>query len=137
VAWLGDVEGNFSGDQDRVILAGFSYGGRGTWEIGARHRDRFAALVPMSGDAAYDACNKLKDMPVWAFHYSGDPFIPCSDAEKMVERIQTAGGKAKLTEFDAIGHDCWTRACNETDVVKWMLEQRRTENAQAAVPLEP
>lgn len=137
MACLDDVEANYSVDQNRVILAGLSYGGRGTWEIGARHRDRFAALVPMSGDAAYDACTRLKDMPIWAFHYSGDPFIPVSDAEKMVERIQTAGGKAKLTEFAAIGHDCWTRACSETDVVNWMLQQRRAQSTVVAVPVEP
>jgi predicted peptidase len=137
MACLDDVEANYSVDRSRVILAGLSYGGRGTWEIGARHRDRFAALVPMSGDAAYDACNKLKDMPVWAFHYTGDPFIPSSDAERMVEKIRSVGGKARLTEFDAIGHDCWTRACSETDVVKWMLQQRRPESLQAAVPIEP
>src|SRR5215208_226565 len=137
MACLDDVEANFSVDQNRVILAGLSYGGRGTWEIGAKHRDRFAALVPMAGDAAYDACGKLKEMPVWAFHYQGDPFIPCSDAERMVKKIRASGGKAKLTEFDAVGHDCWTRACNETDVVKWMLNQRRPESVQAALPIEP
>lgn len=137
MACMDDVEANYSVDRERVILAGLSYGGRGTWEIGAKHRDRFAALVPMSGDAAYDACNKLKDIPIWAFHYSGDPFISCSDAEKMVGRIREAGGKAKLTEFDSIGHDCWTRACSETDVVNWMLQQRRSETASAAVPVEP
>ncbi|HEV8292676.1 MAG TPA: hypothetical protein VGP94_12170, partial [Tepidisphaeraceae bacterium] len=71
MACLDDVEASFTVDKDRVILAGLSYGGRGTWEMGAKHRDRFAALVPMSGDAAFDACNKLKDMPIWAFHYSG------------------------------------------------------------------
>ena len=124
IACLDDVEANFSV-------------GRGTWEIGAKHRDRFAALVPMSGDAAFDACNRLKDMPIWAFHYSGDPFIPSSDAQKMVEKIRAAGGRAKLTEFDSIGHDCWTRACSETDVVNWMLQQRRSGNVVAGVQLEP
>jgi len=139
MACLDDVEANFSVDKDRVILAGLSYGGRGTWEIGAKHRDRFAALVPMSGDAAYDACNKLKDIPIWAFHYAGDPIMPSSGSEKMVEKIRAAGGHPKLTEFDSIGHDCWTKACSETDVVNWMLSQKRSpvESVQASVPLEP
>jgi predicted peptidase len=137
MACLDDVEANYAVDRDRVILAGLSYGGRGTWEIGAKHRDRFAALVPMSGDAVYEAAGKLKDMPVWAFHYSGDPFMPASGSERMVEKIREAGGKAKLTEFNSIGHDCWTRACSETDVVKWMLEQRRDQSAVVGVPVEP
>jgi predicted peptidase len=137
LACLDDVEASFSIDKDRVILAGLSYGGRATWEIGAKHRDRFAALVPMSGDAVDDACNQLKDTPVWAFHYSGDPFMPARDSKRMVEKIREAGGKAKLTEFNSIGHDCWTRACSETDVVSWMLQQRRGDSAVVGVPVEP
>ena len=137
LACMDDVEKNYSVDRDRVILAGLSYGGRGTWEIGAKHSDRFAALVPMSGDPAYDACGKLAKMPIWAFHYSGDPIMPSGGSEKMVEKIRAAGGNPKLTEFNSIGHDCWTRACSETDVVNWMLNQRRPDSAQAVLPLEP
>jgi predicted peptidase len=137
LACLDDVEQNFAVDKDRVILAGLSYGGRGTWEIGAKHRDRFAALVPMSGDPDYAACSKLTRMPIWAFHYSADPIMPSGGSEKMVQKIREAGGHAKLTEFNSIGHDCWTRACSETNVVNWMLQQRRPESAQASLPLEP
>src|SRR5688572_18256808 len=28
-------------DPDRIVLSGFSYGGLGVWEIGARHKDTF------------------------------------------------------------------------------------------------
>lgn len=34
-------------DPDRVYLTGFSYGGRGTYIIGLKNPDRFAALAPM------------------------------------------------------------------------------------------
>jgi predicted peptidase len=85
----------------------------------------------------YDACDQLKEMPIWAFHYSADPFMPSRDSQRMVEKIREAGGKAKLTEFTSIGHDCWTRACSETDVVNWMLQQRRDDSAQAGLQVEP
>lgn len=38
----------FSIDPDRVYLSGFSMGGRGAYQIGLRHPDRFAALVPLA-----------------------------------------------------------------------------------------
>jgi predicted peptidase len=137
IACLDDVEKTFNVDKDRVILAGLSYGGRGTWAIGANNRDRFAALVPMSGDTAYEVCNRLTNIPIWAFHYSGDPIVSSAGSERMVRKIQEAGGNARLTEFKSIGHDCWTRACAETDIITWMLQQRRLDSTQASVPTEP
>ncbi len=137
IACLDDVEKNFAVDEDRIILSGLSFGGRGTWEIGANHRHRFAALVPMSSDTAYEVAGRLTNIPIWAFHYSGDPIMSAAGSERMVRKIQEAGGNARLTEFNSFGHDCWTRACTETDVINWMLRQRRLDSAQAAIPLEP
>ncbi|MEM7264210.1 MAG: alpha/beta hydrolase-fold protein [Planctomycetota bacterium] len=36
-------------DEDHVFLSGYSMGGFGTWNLGLRYPDRFAALVPMAG----------------------------------------------------------------------------------------
>jgi predicted peptidase len=112
-------------DPDRVILAGLSYGGLGTWEIGARHRERFAALVPVSGFKAIDRVQRLAGIPVWAFHYSGDIWVSSECSQDMCAAINSSGGKAQFTEFAGIGHDGWQRAVDESEVVKWMLEQRR------------
>ena len=39
----------FNGDSDRVYLTGLSMGGYGTWEFGAKHAGKFAALVVVCG----------------------------------------------------------------------------------------
>lgn len=36
-------------DNDRILLSGYSMGGFGTWNVGLRFHDRFAALVPLAG----------------------------------------------------------------------------------------
>jgi predicted peptidase len=116
---------NWSVDKDRVILAGLSYGGLGTWEIGARHAERFAALVPVSGHRATQAVDRLAHMPVWAFAYSGDPWVNAQSSLDMCRDIADKGGQPRLTEFPGVGHDCWDKAVAESDLVPWMLQQRR------------
>lgn len=41
-------------DPDRVMLTGHSMGGHGTWIVGVRHPDRFAALAPSAGWSHFD-----------------------------------------------------------------------------------
>ncbi|MHA2643093.1 MAG: carboxylesterase family protein [bacterium JZ-2024 1] len=40
---------NFPIDPDRIYLTGHSMGGHGTWHIGLKHADRFAAIAPSAG----------------------------------------------------------------------------------------
>src|SRR5438874_7072887 len=75
VATLDYAQQTFSIDPDRVILAGLSYGALGTWQIGANHPDRFAALVPVSGKSATALVQRLVLLPVWAFDMRGDPIV--------------------------------------------------------------
>lgn len=134
LAALDDAQANWSIDPDRVCLAGLSYGGLGTWEIGARHPDRFAALVPVSGPSAIETVARVALLPVWAFHYTGDLIIASRSSEEMCRRIDSAGGRAKLTEFSGVGHDCWDKAVEESQLVPWLLEQRRQPIDRAALP---
>lgn len=117
-------------DRDRVILAGFSYGGLGTWEIGARYSDRFAALVPVSGHSALDSVDRLTNIPIWAFAFTGDPWVRSSNSMQMCMALQSRGAPVRLTEFEGAGHDCWPLAVTESELVRWMLKQRRSAMAQ-------
>jgi len=125
LAALDYAQSRWSIDANRVILAGLSYGGLGTWEIGAKHPDRFAALVPVSGHRAPELVERLLLLPVWAFSFSGDPWVRCESSEVMCAEIEEHGGNARLTEFAGVGHDCWDRAVGESNLVNWMLQQRR------------
>jgi poly(3-hydroxybutyrate) depolymerase len=126
LAALDYAQQRWSIDDDRVILAGLSYGGLGVWEIGGRNSERFAALVPVSGHSAPEVVGRLLLMPIWAFASRNDPWVKAENSLQMCQAIDAQGGKARLTEFDAGDHDCWELAVSESDLVTWMLRQRRS-----------
>jgi predicted peptidase len=123
-------------DANRVTLTGLSNGGDGTWAIGARYTERFAALVPMCSGPSYDDAPRLTKLPIWAIHNSVDPFRSSGKVGEMVDRINKAGGNAKFTKYPEMGHDCWNRAYSEGELLAWMQQQKRgaASKASAMVP---
>jgi poly(3-hydroxybutyrate) depolymerase len=118
-------------DPDRVFLTGPSAGGNGTWRLGAALADRFAAIVPLASAAcdmpeseavsAYAAAN----MPVWKFCNRGDVAPLVEYNRRMHSQLVAAGLDARLTEFDADGHDCWTDAYRTPALYDWLWQQSR------------
>ena len=124
-------------DPDRVILAGLSYGALGVWEIGAKHPDRFAALVPVSGHKATEWVDRLCFVPVWAFSAKDDGWVASSGSEEMCRDINQHGGWARLTEFYGNDHDCWELAVHDSNLVNWMLLQHRRPPYAVTPPPQP
>jgi predicted peptidase len=125
LASLDYAQSQWSIDPDRVILAGLSYGALGVWEIGARHPERFAALVPVSGHKATEWVDRLCYVPIWAFSSKDDSWVASNGSEEMCREINQHGGWARLTEFCGNDHDCWELAVHESNLINWMLIQRR------------
>jgi predicted peptidase len=134
LAALDFAERRWSIDRERVILAGLSYGGLGVWEIGSRHPDRFAALVPVSGHANTNLVDWLVWKPVWAFSSRDDLWVKSHNSQEMVRMIDSRGGRARWTEFKGNTHDCWASAVFGSKLVDWMLQQKRVPRLSAAGP---
>lgn len=65
-------------DQNRLILTGHSLGGQGTWLMGNRFIDKWAALAPVSSPAYLKITDLINsDIPIWAFsgEYDHDEVI--------------------------------------------------------------
>lgn len=110
-------------DQQRIYLTGISMGGYGSWALAAHHPKLFAAVAPVCGGGNVANAEQLKDIPLWVFHGGADGVVPPDQSRQMIEAIKKAGGSPRYTEFDGVGHDSWTPAYRETDVLKWMFEQ--------------
>jgi predicted peptidase len=129
---LDEVMAHQAAHPDRVYLTGLSMGGYGAWHLGAKHPDRFAAVVPVCGGGLAsrgfpDKVCALKDVPVWAFHGSDDDIVPLSESVRLVERLRGCGGKVELTVYPGVGHDSWTRTFANPRVFEWMLEHRLSD----------
>ena len=107
-------------DTNRVLLIGYSMGGFGTWNLGLRYHDLFAALLPMAGGISREEFFLGKDelvrqlldnargLPLFFVHGDQDEVVPVrfdqasrDDLEKrqipfIYEEVK--GGKHKLTE---------------------------------------
>jgi predicted peptidase len=122
---LDAAQAKYKIDRNRVYLTGLSTGGFGTWEIGAKHPDRFAALVPCCAYSGEDFAPQLTKMPIWAFHNGADPFVFSSSTKDTVKKINKLGGNAKMTIYGAFGHDCWGRAYDEPELWTWLAQQHK------------
>jgi predicted peptidase len=112
-------------DPDRVYLTGLSMGGHGSWHLAQKCPERFAALVPICGGGHTPLAPRLARLPIWAFHGAHDEVVPLSESQTMVDAVNRAGGKARLTVYDDLGHNAWSRAYDTPALYSWLLEQRR------------
>ncbi|NUQ71393.1 MAG: prolyl oligopeptidase family serine peptidase [Chthonomonadales bacterium] len=117
-------------DPDRLYLTGLSQGGHGAWIIGARHSDRWAAVVPICGYGAPEAVLPLKDTPVWCFHGGADEVVPPDRSQSIIDALIAAGGTPKLTIFPGVGHNSWDKAYRDPELAAWLFTQRKAKTAK-------
>jgi predicted peptidase len=130
VALLDEVMKNYPVDPRRVYLTGHGMGGRGTWYLAYKHREKFAAIAAMSGLFLITAsASRLKNMPIWAFHGAKDDIAPISEAEDMV-KASKAGGNDVRSAWYRIGDTTFSMA---TRIRNFILPTTFGENTVTAV----
>jgi predicted peptidase len=123
---LQDVIANSPVDETRLYLTGLSMGGYGSWDLGTRLADRWAAVAPICGGGDELYADRLANVPVWAWHGDADEVVPVAKSRRMIDAIRAAGGTPKYTELADVGHDSWTPAYTDPNgLVPWMFSQRR------------
>jgi predicted peptidase len=112
-------------DPNRVYVTGLSMGGYGTFAVLTAAPERFAAAIPICGGGQPSQADKLKSIPIWAFHGAQDRIVPLRQSEEMVTAIQAAGGKVQLTVYPDVAHHSWTPTYNNPAIYDWLLSHRR------------
>jgi predicted peptidase len=106
-------------------------GGYGTWSLGTKYPERFAAIAPICGGGnilpillpprGKEAA--LKKLPVWVFHGAKDSIVPLAESERMVDALKRAGNQnVKLTIYPEADHDSWTETYQNQELYDWMLQ---------------
>jgi predicted peptidase len=122
---LDEVESSHAVDPTRIYLTGLSMGGFGTWSLACLQPDRFAAIAPVCGGGQWFLADRLKEIPVWAFHGARDNVVPLRLSEEMVDAVKRAGGSARLTVYPEAGHDSWSATYDNPELYRWFLSHRR------------
>lgn len=125
MALLDEVQAKYAVDPDRVYLTGLSMGGFGSWALGCRYPNRFAAIVPICGGGEWFLAERMKNVPVWAFHGAKDGVVPLRESQEMVDALKRAGGNVQLTVYPEANHDSWTETYNNPKLYEWLLSQRK------------
>ena len=134
LALLDTLSAKYNVDTNRVYLTGLSMGGYGSWSLGSKFPERFAAIAPICGGgdnirvllASKQKKASLKSLGVWAFHGANDNVVPLEESQRMTNAFLRAGcAEVKLTVYPQDGHDSWTRAYNEPEIWNWFLAHQR------------
>jgi predicted peptidase len=117
-------------DVDRVYLTGLSMGGFGTWETAMEYPDTYAALIPICGGAGvrFVMAERIKHIPEWIFHGEKDPTVDPAFSKRMNDVLSKLGAPVKLTLYPEAKHDSWTATYDNSEVWKWLFEQKRTQH---------
>lgn len=124
---LDEIQVALTVDANRIYLTGVSAGGNGTWEIGLRHPERFAAMVSSMGYFGWpptvpeNICD-LVDVPVRAFHGAKDELIPLEAEQSLVEALEACGGDVQFTVYPDLGHEVASEEVYTSELYTWLLD---------------
>lgn len=116
---------HYPADPERIYLTGISMGGGGVWAYARDYPKKAAAIVPICGALEAHRAERLRDVPVWAFHSDGDPLVNVDYTYGWINGIRTAGGNPRLTIYHSSDHDAWTPAYTDPKLWDWFFSQSR------------
>jgi predicted peptidase len=103
LALMTAVAGEFAIDRRRILIVGFSLGGRGAWYLPARHPDRFTAAIVMAGRSEEPLADLAK-IPTYVIHSRHDQVVPFDQAENRVRALERMSRPVRFDALAGVGH---------------------------------
>lgn len=98
------VRRDYNVDPDRIYLMGHSMGAIGTWRIGPKYPDLWAALGAFAGAGQPATLDRIRDLPQFVVHGDADPTVNVSGSRGMVARMRELGTPFEYIEVPGGGH---------------------------------
>ncbi|MFC4304491.1 prolyl oligopeptidase family serine peptidase [Cohnella boryungensis] len=125
IALIDHVTRDFRVCTNQVYLTGFSMGGNGVWHLAAHYQQHFAAAAPLAGWYRIEEVDRLKDMPLWAFHGQEDDVVPVQNTQNLADALASIGGNIKLTCYDNQNHDIMNKVYSNSALYEWFKQYER------------
>ncbi len=149
---IAEAKKRFNVDEDRVYLTGESMGGWGTWNVGTRHPDAFAAIAPVFGgddyrlqmteeqlaaltpadrfllerNSSWARAEGLNNTPIYIHHGDVDKAVNVEGSRAAVKLLQRWGYDVRYHEYPGRGHETLrTSSSNPNASIPWFLERER------------
>ena len=89
----------YSIDRTKILVVGFSLGGRGTWFMSSHHSDLFTAAIPMAASTGDEPVERLATI-----HSRDDEVVPFGPAERNARALETLGRSVRFEALSGVGH---------------------------------
>ena len=91
-------------DESRIYLMGHSMGAIGTWALGSKYSQTWAALVSFSGVGAASLADNMKGLPHFVVHGDDDNTVNVSGSRNMVAELKKLGANVTYIEVPGGSH---------------------------------
>ncbi|MCX6549854.1 MAG: alpha/beta fold hydrolase [Acidobacteria bacterium] len=91
-------------DDTRIYLIGHSMGAIGTWYLGAKYADTWAALGLFAGTGSPATVERMKHIPQIVVHGDADPTVNVSGSRSMVAEMRRLGVEVAYIEVPGGNH---------------------------------
>ena len=85
-------------DEQRIYLMGHSMGAGGTWYLGPRYPQIWAALGPIAGRGEPETLQRIRHIPQFVIHGDADPTNPVEFSRAMVAEMKRLGIEHRYIE---------------------------------------
>jgi predicted peptidase len=104
MALLEHVLKEYAIDKRRMLVTGFSMGGRGTWFMASHHADLFTAAIPIAASVADEPVEGLAKMPTYIIHSRDDQVVPFEPAARNAKELERLGRVVRFEELSGVSH---------------------------------
>jgi predicted peptidase len=104
LALLEKVRGEYTIDPRRILVVGFSMGGRGTWFMSSQHRDLFTGAIAMAASTGGLPQDTLARVPTYVIHSRDDLVVPFGPAEENARQLEAQGRAIKFEAVSGASH---------------------------------
>jgi predicted peptidase len=88
---LARIRQGYKIDERRIYLMGHSMGAIGTWFLGAKYPDIWAALGLIAGLGNPQSVAAMRHIPQFVVHGDADPTVPVAGSRSMVAEMKKLG----------------------------------------------
>ena len=101
---IADAMREYAIDRRRVLVVGYSMGGRGTWHMASQHQDLFTAAIPMAASTRGLSIDQLGRQPTYIIHSRADEVVPFEPAEEIARDLKKLGRPVEFEALDEFTH---------------------------------